>query len=155
MNKVIKKLALYSTVGLLGTFSLTCCGSSYSESKKEVIVEEDNSSKDEQVETKYFDVGEHVFYETLYVPGVRYNHTSFIEVSGSINVPTGYHIFDIEEQGQYQYGGDHFYMAFYVNDVPVEAEGIYNEETESYDYSNPGTPVLENTNELEENEKTR
>ena len=155
MNKVIKKLALYSTVGLLGTFSLTGCGSSDSESKKEVIVEEDNSSKDEQVETKYFDVGEHVFYEALYVPEAHYNYTSFMGVSGSINVPTGYHIFDIEEQGQYKYGENHFYMAFYVNDVPVEAEGIYNEETESYDYSNPGTPVLENTNELEENEKTR
>ena len=46
-------------------------------------------------------------------------------------------------------------MAFYVNDVPVEAEGIYNEETELYDYSKPGTPVLDNTNEYEEKEKTK
>ena len=150
MNKVIKKLALYSTVGLLGTFSLTGCGSSDSESKKEVIVEEDNSSKDEQVETKYFDVGEHVFCQGFLVEWFYYD----FENSGrSINVPTGYHIFDVEERDRIE--DKIYYMAFYVNDVPVEVEAVYNGETESYDYSNPGTPVLENITELEENEKTR
>lgn len=151
MNKIVKKMALYSTVGVLGAFSLTGCRSSKVEIEKTTTTEDNNS----QIETKYFDVGEHVFYKVFYVPEVHNNYTSYMEVSGSINVPTGYHIFDIEEQGQYQYKGDHFYMAFYINDVPVEAEGIYNEETESYEYSKPGTPVLDNTNEYEENEKTK
>lgn len=150
MNKLIKKLALYSTVGVVGAFSLAGCGSSNSESNEEVVTEEDNSNKDEQVETKYFDVGEHVFCQgfgvtTAYSPE---------DLAVSINVPTGYHIFDVEEYGTY--GSEMLcYLAFYVNDVPVEVEAVYNEETETYDYSNPGTPVLENTNELEENEKTR
>ncbi len=150
MNKFIKKLALYSTVGLLGTFSLTGCGSSDSESKEEVIVEEDNSNKDEQVETKYFDVGEHVFCKG-FLAYLSYN--GFENSGGSINIPTGYHIFDIEQQDA---GGDYiFYMVFYINDVPVKADVFYNERIGTYDYSNPGTPVLENTNKLEENEKTR
>ena len=151
MNKIVKKLALYSTVGVLGAFSVTGCCSSKVKIEKTTTTEENNT----QTETKYFDVSEHVFYEVFYVPESYSNYTSYMEVSGSINVPTGYHIFDIEEQGQYKYNGDHFYMAFYVNDVPVEAEGIYNEETELYDYSKPGTPVLDNTNEYEEKEKTK
>lgn len=148
MNKLIKKLALYSTVGVLGAFSLTGCGSSNSESNEEVVTEEDNSNKDEQVETKYFDVGEHVFCQGFGVTDVDNPE----DLAVSINVPTGYHIFDVE---RYSYDGVMRYLAFYVNDVPVEVEAVYNEETETYDYSNPGTPVLENTNELEENEKTR
>ena len=64
---------------------------------------------------------------------------------GSVSIPEGYSVYDIEnfneESGRgSQTGG---YDVWFINDVPVEVEKVYNEIADIYDYSEPGTPVLE------------
>ena len=79
----------------------------------------------------------------------RYYLTSSVNsqdiAGGSVSIPEGYSVYDIENfTCPYRYGSETGgYDVWFLNDVPVEAEKVYNEVLEIYDYSEPGTPVLE------------
>lgn len=64
MKSIIKKLSLYATVGTLGMSSFVGCGHSENSNQEEVITEESNMEQEEVMDIKYFDVGEHVFYQS-------------------------------------------------------------------------------------------
>lgn len=140
MKSIIKKLSLCATVGTLGMSSFVGCGHLEDTAKEEAVTEE--SSQEEVTDTKYFDVGEHLFFE-------RYYLTSSVDsqdiAGGSLSIPEGYSVYDIENFIRlYRYGSETGgYDVWFLNDVPVEAEKVYNEALEIYDYSEPGTPVLE------------
>lgn len=143
IKAITKNLAIFGLIGTLG-FSLSGCGSTTSEYSDDnnVTVEIDSHSDENISETKYFDVGEHLFFKRYYLGGTIYAE----DITGSsISIPEGYSVYDIENFNQEygrasQTGG---YDVWFLNDVPVEAEKVYNEVLEIYDYSEPGTPVLE------------
>ena len=89
---------------------------------------------EQEGETKQFDVGKHMFY-------VRYAHPdAYEDIGGSIEIPDGYEVFDIENV----INCHEVTAAFDVwdqNTVPVEVIEVYNEEIEDYDYSRFGTPI--------------
>ena len=84
MKSIIKELSLYATAGTLGMFSFVGCGHSEDTAKEEAVTEE--SSQEEVTDTKYFDVGEHLFFE-------RYYLTSSVDsqdiAGGSVSIPEG------------------------------------------------------------------
>lgn len=140
MKSIIKKLSLCATVGTLGMSSFVGCGHSEDTAKEEAVTEE--SSQEEVTDTKYFDVGEHLFFERYYLTS---SADSQDIAGGSVSIPEGYSVYDIENFIRpYRYGSETGgYDVWFLNDVPVEAEKVYNEVLEIYDYSEPGTPVLE------------
>lgn len=143
METITKKLVVFGLIGTLG-FSLPGCGSTTSEYSDDdnVAVETDSTDDEKASETKYFDVGEHLYFERYYLGRTIYAENI---TGGSVSIPEGYSVYDIEnfneESGRgSQTGG---YDVWFVNDVPVEVEKVYNEIADIYDYSEPGTPVLE------------
>ena len=139
---IVKKLSLYATISTLGMSTFVGCGHSEDTNQEEVIAEESSKEQEDVTEIKYFDVGEHLFFE-------RYYLTSSVDsqdiAGGSVSIPEGYSVYDIENFTRpYRYGSETGgYDVWFLNDVPVEAEKVYNEVLEIYDYSEPGTPVLE------------
>ncbi len=138
MKTGVRNLAIFGLVGTLSCFSLAGCGnaSSNPENKEDEV-------KSEQIvtdEEKYFDVGEHMFFE-------RYWLTGLIDAEdidgGSITIPDGYSVYTIENFTKKYGNGSETggYDVWFVNDEPVEAKKVYNESLETYDYSEPGTPV--------------
>ena len=103
------------------------------DSKESSSYEMENGVEQEG-ETKQFDVGKHMFY-------VRYAHPdAYEDIGGSIEIPDGYEVFDIENV----INCHEVTAAFDVwdqNTVPVEVTAVYNEEIEDYDYSRFGTPI--------------
>lgn len=78
--------------------------------------------------------------ETLYIEDIT---------GGAVSIPEGYSVYDIENFNEEygaasQTGG---YDVWFINDVPVEVEKVYNEVLDVYDYSEPGTPVLDKSEE--------
>lgn len=143
METITKKLAVFGLIGTLG-FSLPGCGSTTSEYSDDdnVAVETDSTDDEKASETKYFDVGEHLYFERYYLGRTIYAENI---TGGSVSIPEGYSVYDIENfTYPYRYGSETGgYDVWFLNDVPVEAEKVYNEVLEIYDYSEPGTPVLE------------
>lgn len=117
MKLIVKNLATFGLVGTLSCFSLAGCGASSDET---------NINKEEKVSI-----------ETEEITG------------GSISIPEGYSVYDIDNfSSKYRTGSETGgYDVWFQNDVPVEATKVYNEVLEIYDYSKPGTPILENIEE--------
>lgn len=145
MKLIVKNLATFGLVGTLSCFSLAGCGASSDETN--INKEEKVSIETEEIdESKYFDVGEHLFFERYYLT----NYLDAEEITGgSISIPEGYSVYDIDNfSSKYRTGSETGgYDVWFQNDVPVEATKVYNEVLEIYDYSKPGTPILENIEE--------
>ncbi len=141
MKSIVKNLATFGLVGTLSCFPLAGCGASSDETN--INKEEKVSIETEDIdESKYFDAGEHLFFERYYLNAQEIT-------GGSISIPERYSVYDIENFSSiygkgYLYGG---YDVWFQNDVPVEAAKVYNKVFEIYDYSKPGTPILENIEE--------
>lgn len=140
MKSIVRDLAIFGLVGTLGCFSLTGCGASSDDTN-----DQDKEATRQEVtadEEKYFDVGEHLFFE-------RYSITDSADApdvtGGSVSIPEGYSVYDIENfTRKYGRGSETGgYDVWFINDVPVEVEKVYNEILEIYDYSEPGTPSLD------------
>lgn len=142
MKAITKNLAVFGLASTLG-FSLSGCG--VTSDSADVTKESSASEEIEDIdieESKYFDVGEHLFFERYYLAS---SVNSQDIAGGSVSIPEGYSVYDIENfTYPYRYGSETGgYDVWFLNDVPVEAEKVYNEVLEIYDYSEPGTPVLE------------
>lgn len=136
MKSIIKKLSLYATVGTLGMSSFVGCGHSEDSNQEEVIIEESNMEQEEVMDIKYFDVGEHVFYQS---GNIYYS-------SGNISIPEGYAIIDIDTISSDRDVDE--YIVWFQNQVPVEAKAIKEEFGDEYYYGESGTPVLEKSEEV-------
>ena len=144
------KLAVYASMFVLSTSTLASCGSNdrqiAEEDKNNYRVKHEQNSNAVEGDKKVFEPYQHLFY-------VR-NSTSNVEYSekvtgGSVNIPEGYTVLDIEnftELSGYgsQTGG---YDIWYTNTKTVEVSAVYNESIDGYDYSHFGTVI--------EDEKTR
>ena len=65
---------------------------------------------------------------------------SYKDVGGSIEIPEGYEVFDVENVAEFK-GMTVAYDVWYQNTVPVEVTAVYNESIQGYDYSQFGTPI--------------
>ena len=94
MKTITKKLAVFGLIGTLG-FSLPGCGSTTSEYSDDdnVAVETDSTDDEKASETKYFDVGEHLYFERYYLGRTIYAENI---TGGSVSIPEGYSVYDIE-----------------------------------------------------------
>lgn len=127
----MKSKKLLAVAVALSTTMMGC----QEESSEEETVDQQGSSSFviegevvEEGETKQFDVGKHmffVFYSNLF-PSQGFR--------GDIEIPEGYEVFDVENEGG-------TYYVWYQNTVPVEVTAIYNKDTDRYDYSQFGTPI--------------
>lgn len=128
--------------------------------EEEVLVVDDKTNRidsfEEVPESKEYEAGEHLImirYDLLDELG--YSNAESIN-SVSISIPEGYEILSIENfiglgskigTGQ-TYGVD----VWYINNEKVLVDPVYNEALKHYDYSQPGTVIeLEEDNVLEDN----
>lgn len=132
---IVKKLSLYATISTLGMSTFVGCGHSEDTSQEEVIAEESSKEQEDVTEIKYFDVREHVFYQSDVI----------FYSSGNISIPEGYAIIDIDTISHDKKADE--YIVWFQNEVPVEAKGIKGEFDDEYYYGEPGTPVLEKSEE--------
>jgi len=155
----IKKIAIYGTTAAIALATLTGCGEqtekveeltittppTEEEIFKENVATEQLSKEIKQGDSKVFEPYQHLFY-------VRFNSdTRYSEniTGGSIEIPTGYKVFEIENfntSNRYssQTGG---YDVWFINEVPVEVNAVYNEFLEKYDYSRFGVPIQKEKDE--------
>lgn len=120
--------------------STTMMGCQEESSKEEIVDSTERSSYVtegevvEEGEIKQFDVGKHMFF-------IRYAPVdSYKDVGGSIEIPEGYEVFDVENVAEFK-GMTVAYDVWYQNTVPVEVTAVYNESIQGYDYSQFGTPI--------------
>lgn len=120
--------------------STTMMGCQEESSKEEIVDSTERSSYVtegevvEEGEIKQFDVGKHMFF-------IRYAPVdSYKDVGGSIEIPEGYEVFDVENVAEFK-GMTVAYDVWYQNTVPVEVTAAYNESIQGYDYSQFGTPI--------------
>lgn len=163
MKKLAKKMTLYTTIGALGTVSLTSCGVSLNGdvNNNNIVtneqLEEERNSKIalntivddvDANDKKIFAPYEHVFH-------IRYEVSSYI-VGNSISIPEGYEVLQINNLFEGNRGVDTIgYDIWFTNKIEVEVEAVYNENLGKWDYSNFGIVVeKDNTNESS-SQKTR
>lgn len=151
----VKKIAIYGTTAAIALATLTGCGEqtenveeltitappTEEEIFKENVVTEQLSEEIKQGDSKVFEPYQHLFY-------VRFNLDKLTGLpdditGGSIEIPTGYKVFEIENfnvANRYasQTGG---YDVWFINEVPVEVNAVYNESLGKYDYSRFGVPI--------------
>ncbi len=120
--------------------STTMMGCQEESSKEEIVDSTERSSYVtegevvEEGEIKQFDVGKHMFF-------IRYAPVdSYKDVGGSIEIPEGYEVFDVENVAEFK-GMTVAYDVWYQNTVPVEVTAVYNESIQGHDYSQFGTPI--------------
>lgn len=165
--KNIKRLAIYSTIGVLALTNLTGCSGKAKGDSEETVVEEELTEEEisneftalEQLQeevkegdTKTFEPYQHLFFIRVDLLGKNTNANNSIDIStGDINIPEGYKVFEIENfSSRYQkgtMGGTMGYDIWFTNEIPVEVTAIYNEPLKKYDYSHFGIPVVEKENE--------
>lgn len=133
----MKSKKLLAVALALSTTMMGC----QAESNKEETVDQQESSSfvieggvAQEGETKRFDVGKHMFF-------IRYAPVdSYKDVGGSIEIPEGYEVFDVENVAEFK-GMTVAYDVWYQNTVSVEVTAVYNESIQGYDYSQFGTPI--------------
>lgn len=155
-NARIKKLAIYATTVTLSLATLTGCDKKDSENTEKLYTTEPPTAEEifrgnsaieqlttdaNQGATKIFEPYEHLFY--VRVNNIDTAGWSEVVTGGSINIPEGYTVFEIEnfittEKYSSQTAG---YDIWYTNTVPVEVNAVYNESLEKYDYSHFGVPI--------------
>lgn len=160
--KAIKKLAVFSTVGVLSMTSLTSCLGKINteeepnqppQTKEEMFMEntalEQLQEEAKDGEKRAFEPYQHLFFIRVdLLLDSSESHAENLK-SGSINIPEGYKVFDIENFSERDgYGSQtRGYDIWFTNEVPVEVTATYNESYEKYDYSHFGIPVVEKVNE--------
>lgn len=150
-----KKMVSLALVLALGVGTLTGCGNKNAEIIEEstgaIVAEETiavSNNKNFQTfeeipESKEYEPYEHVFFQ-------RYNNYWDLN-GGTIVIPDGYEMIDIKYYDQKTgYGAQSNYLDLWLtNTLKVVVEPLYNERTNTYDYSQPGTIVeLDETNKL-------
>lgn len=168
-KKYLKKLTIFSTVATMSMISFSGClnKTRNDELNNTTEINLDNQEKniEEKIKSALEKIEENTQEETtkIFKP---YEHVFFVRVNlltekssarkikgGNIIVPEGYTVLEIENfSDRDSYGSQtEGYDIWFTNKVPVEVETIFNEALEKYDFSNFGTPIIDN----KEKEKIR
>lgn len=146
MSKFGPRLAIYATTFFFSASTAVLlaamCGASYEAANPIEQDRKENTSKEQDstevlekanVQSKTFDAEKHLFSKRIFLDAYQDDWS-----------PDGYKVYAIHYVNE---GSNTIsYDVWYQNEVPVVVDGVWNEDTKSYDYSTFGKP-LENTDE--------